>query len=678
VVGAQCRSPRTGEGQCGDLGRNCRSVCDCNEGLACRNGQCSVGPPDAPCCTRPASCKDGERCQEADGTFGVCGKQPACQTTCDCPQGADCTNGECIFGFVPVYCCTKAGCPDGEFCKNPDGSQTSCPSAPDCGNDSQCGVARCEDRFGGDEGCFEITPRCVDNVCREDSQKKEGVCDPKIGQCIAGQKCATVADCPQASCLTERGGRLCTSTAYRCERGFCLKDEKTDVGQCDNAQGKCIEPTQCTTLCDCAQGQYCVEGRCFKSSFPGFCCETPGCPAGETCYDSRHQSGKCPYLCSSPCDCPEGYDCVNGKCSRGPVPVYCCEKLQQCPSGATCKSRTNQASTCPSASRPCQGACDCVQGEACIGGQCVLSAAPRFCCDKEGCPDGQGCENQNQQSGFCPTPCVSLCDCPQGRTCIQGRCNQDPGLGGGYCCSKEGCPQGQFCYNANGQIDYCPTRNCSSPCDCAQGEDCQNNQCTATSPPVYCCSKPGCPQGQNCRSANNQWGSCGAGQAPCQSPCDCEQGEDCYRGQCVGSFPPVYCCTKVGCPQGQACFNAQNAPSLCPTSSCKSACDCPHQGQSCVRGRCTIITGSARVYCCDKPFCPPGNLCEDKLANLKLCSQQACQTPCDCNQGEDCRNGVCTYTSPPILCCNKPFCYQGAACVRPDGTASTCSSNPFP
>lgn len=50
-----------------------------------------------------------------------------CQTHCDCTQGLMCTGGMCIPGFVPVYCCPKPGCPSGQLCYNPDGSQGNCP-----------------------------------------------------------------------------------------------------------------------------------------------------------------------------------------------------------------------------------------------------------------------------------------------------------------------------------------------------------------------------------------------------------------------------------------------------------------------------------------------------------------------------------------------------------------------
>ncbi|MCK6512270.1 hypothetical protein L6R29_20260 [Myxococcota bacterium] len=665
VVGEACRSPRTGSGICGEAGRVCKSVCDCAVGLSCEGGQCSKLGQKVVCCSRPEECKQGA-CQRSDGSLGVCGEKPACQKTCDCPQGEACVQGRCVGGESPVYCCSKAGCPAGAACKTPDDSDGKCAPAPACIKDRDCGISGCEQ---GPQGCAEVLARCVDAKCDVQRTPKKGGCDKDAGKCVEGPACQKDQDCPTRPC--QQIGKLCEKSDGRCIGGVCVTKTTQDVGLCGLGTGLCAPPQSCATLCDCPQGQYCVEGKCFKSSFPGYCCENPGCPGGATCYTSASAAGKCPLLCVSPCDCPEGYDCSNGKCFRGPAPMYCCDNAQGCPPTATCKDKTGSVAICPQRPRPCRSACDCVQGEACTGGQCKTSAQPAFCCDKEGCPQGQGCENKTMQSGFCPAPCNTLCDCPQGATCINGLCNQDPGLGGAYCCSNAGCPLDQFCYQANGQVGQCAARRCQSPCDCAQGEDCRSGICLTTSPPVYCCGQSGCPQGERCRNASNQWATC-TPQSTCASPCDCPQGDDCYRGQCIGTFPAVYCCDKVGCPQGQACFNAQNQAALCPTASCQSACDCPNQGQSCVRGRCTIVTSGSRIYCCDKPFCPPGNRCEDAQGQLAYCSQQSCLNACDCNQGEDCQNGVCVYVQPPVLCCSKPFCQPNAPCVRPDGTQSAC------
>jgi hypothetical protein len=55
-----------------------------------------------------------------------------CRVDCDCPQGLLCANGACIAGFVPAYCCTKAGCPANTRCTYPNGSSGYCPGTNAC------------------------------------------------------------------------------------------------------------------------------------------------------------------------------------------------------------------------------------------------------------------------------------------------------------------------------------------------------------------------------------------------------------------------------------------------------------------------------------------------------------------------------------------------------------------
>lgn len=41
---------------------------------------------------------------------------PECVVACDCAQGEACTEGVCVLGVEPVYCCSNAGCPAGHSC----------------------------------------------------------------------------------------------------------------------------------------------------------------------------------------------------------------------------------------------------------------------------------------------------------------------------------------------------------------------------------------------------------------------------------------------------------------------------------------------------------------------------------------------------------------------------------
>lgn len=721
VPNARC----DGNGVCQKLS-SCQSHCDCPGTQACVNGQCSEVPGQPFWCCGDPACPPNANCYRSDNSKSVCGGQTggcktdsdcppstcsdsasecfetqyacdtttgkcisnrlgfkdsicaqnqgkctprsaACKVDCDCPQGLSCVQGRCVASTAPAYCCTKSGCPAGNVCTDATGTSGTCGGVSSCAVNGDCGKPYCTQ---SNRDCILKTPTCTGGKCTETSATNTNmVCDAQTGLCKKG--CFVDSDCQKATC--KQSGKLCERTVGRCLGGQCQVSSSSDVGSCDAATGLCKPPATCQSHCDCAQGSFCYQGKCARSSYPVYCCDNPGCPSGATCYGTTSNTpSRCPVLCSSPCDCPEGQDCVTGKCVKKATPVYCCDTPSTCPAGAVCGDKSNNRSTCPAVSRPCKSACDCTQGEACTNGQCVKSATPVYCCEKESCPVGQGCISKQQLSGTCPQACNGHCDCPQGFNCISGKCTNDPAITSPtYCCSKAGCPTGQFCYHQDGRAARCPQAQCKSACDCAQGEDCRNGRCTPTSPPVYCCSKAGCPSGQACKDQTGSWGTCKASNT-CQSACDCQQGEDCFNGQCVGVHPPVYCCSKTSCPSGQACVDSKGQRGFCPTTTCKTACDCNLQGQSCINGRCVIVTGAARVYCCNKQYCPAGQKCEDTQGNLKLCSKNSCQSPCDCNLGEDCRGGVCVNVNPPVYCCSASICPQNAACVKADGSQSFC------
>ncbi len=728
-LGEKCQNRDGTYSRCGKKSTPCRTACDCQPGESCVGGQCKKGTEKLFCCEKTDRCPSGEKCQYSDGSFSRCPQESrSCKTHCDCYQGEFCNAGVCDTGSKPVFCCEKP-CPSGELCFKRDGAVGMC--GAQCGEDRQCGVPTCKQN-GTD--CIAILPKCRGGTCSSEQRVfKNSKCDPVSKKCkpSGGVTCRTRCDCPQGlecvggackklstlvyccdkpgcppsrtckkrdgsngrcgssgiSCTTDgdckgkpkcrQVGRTCYASSFRCFMHQCREFWNPTNGVCQK-DGTCKKVTYCQTACDCPQGYDCkksglplpppLTGICVKSAAPVYCCDNPGCPAGLACFRRDGSKGYCPGSCSSPCDCQPGEDCVGGICKRGTKPVYCCDKPSVCPAGAVCKTRQNIQKTCSAGPRSCKSPCDCLQGESCVGGRCKRGAKPVYCCDKPGCPGGQACFNKYNQSGYCPISCKTHCDCPQGQRCNRGKCVNDI-IRRTYCCDKPGCPSGNFCYRRDGSFGRCPQKKCKSPCDCQPGEDCKNGVCTRSFPPVYCCTGQVCPSGQSCRHADNRWDKC-KGKPQCSSACDCPQGQDCYRGQCVRVYPPVYCCDKVGCPPGQICFDKQNQRRICPGSQCKTACDCPRQGQACIRGRCASV--SPPVYCCDKPGCVAGLTCEDRSGNLKTCPSKKCKTACDCSQGQDCRNGQCVRVYPPVYCCDKPGCPSRRACVKRDGSSSQC------
>ncbi|MCB9644879.1 MAG: hypothetical protein H6728_17545 [Myxococcales bacterium] len=709
------------------IASECKVDCDCPQGQSCTNGKCTPPNPGAParyCCIK-TGCPAGQACFQPNGSPGVCPKvecrnsqdcgnptcqnvgndcvqfkpfcddagqcsttrgaiqnnsqcgadgicgptQAQCKTACDCNQGQDCQGGRCISTPSPVYCCENAGCPPGVKCIDRTGTTGTCKQVA-CKTDADCGGSGCRDA-GND--CLQENFRCdiSTNQCfGAGSLVRNAICDAATKTCKPRtSQCRTNTDCGTPTC--RQNGQICQQNIPTCNNGTCIGAGSSTVGTC-GPNGTCQNAQFCRTACDCPQGQSCQTspvgtGVCVASSTPTYCCDKAGCPAGEKCINTQNQGDFCKGSCTSACDCPAGQDCINGACTSTTPAVYCCDNPSQCPSGAACKDKTGALKTCPQVQRKCNSPCDCVQGEACTNGFCAAtSSTPVFCCSAPGCTPGATCFDSNNLRGTCPRSCSNNCDCNQGERCVQGTCTAQ--FGAGYCCSKPGCPANFSCTNTNGTTGRCPVQTCTSACNCNQGEDCRNGQCTRVFPPVYCCANTGCPTGSACINAQGQWSTCG-GQPACTSACDCNQGEDCYRGQCIRTSPATYCCEKTGCPAGTACVNSQNVTSVCPGVQCTTSCDC-NTGQACVRGRC--VSTSPATYCCDKTPCPSGNTCEDKSGNIKTCPGPTCTTACDCNQGEDCRGGQCTRVSPAVYCCSKSPCIAGQACVNTNGSSSTC------
>ncbi|MCA9665232.1 MAG: hypothetical protein KC503_06575 [Myxococcales bacterium] len=93
------------------------------------------------CIQRTPGCTSNLQCvtvaQIIKGTCnpatGVCTPSVGkCKVDCDCNQGLLCSNGSCIAGFVPAYCCDKSGCPANQRCTDSNGNPGYCPGSNAC------------------------------------------------------------------------------------------------------------------------------------------------------------------------------------------------------------------------------------------------------------------------------------------------------------------------------------------------------------------------------------------------------------------------------------------------------------------------------------------------------------------------------------------------------------------
>ena len=185
--------------------------------------------------------------------------------------------------------------------------------------------------------------------------------------------------------------------------GPACEDEQGTESTCDAA---------CTDLCDCPQGLMCVSGQCIAGVRPVYCCDNLGCPGGEACTDQNGGSGMC---CDSDCDCinePTNTMCENtsGLCVAPVASAprrYCCDS-PDCPAGRPCVDSNGQMGNCGLAA--CTVDCDCIQGQICANGACLVGIIRRFCCDKVGCP------TSSQMA------CTTNTDCTGREICDQGVC----------------------------------------------------------------------------------------------------------------------------------------------------------------------------------------------------------------------------------------------------------------
>ncbi len=164
----------------------------------------------------------------------------ACRTACDCPPGLGCFQGQCLSGFLPVYCCSSQTCPPGAQCQNLDGTMAICPGSADAG--SCCSQPWTQYR------------QCCGGVCVNTDN------DPSnCGGC----------------------GTVCSGATPYCGNGSC-------------------HPAPCTAGQTCNPGETCCGSACCTSG--QLCCEEEGPVAGgPVCYTPTPQQPTCPAGCSPLC-----------------------------------------------------------------------------------------------------------------------------------------------------------------------------------------------------------------------------------------------------------------------------------------------------------------------------------------------------------------------------------------
>ena len=188
----------------------------------------------------------------------------------------------------------------------------------------------------------------------------------------------------------------------RTDRGLPIQDQAISE-QLDQTS----LPPSCASVCDCAEGQGCIEGYCVEVAQPSYCCSQGECPSGNFCERQDGSLALCASIdCLSACDCPRGQACVDGICelSEEQGLTYCCED-PACPFGRECELPTGDLSTCRGEAE-CTVICDCqdLPGTTCLGGRCVPPPPdePIIVCCETDCINGLTCEWPNGSREICP------------------------------------------------------------------------------------------------------------------------------------------------------------------------------------------------------------------------------------------------------------------------------------
>jgi len=94
-----------------------------------------------------------------------------------------------------------------------------------------------------------------------------------------------------------------------------------------------MQPPECETDADCAEGQVCENGVCTDAPAPE--CETDAdCAEGQVCEDGVCIDAPAPE-CNTNADCAEGQVCEDGVCTD--APVLDCDTNADCAEGQVCE-----------------------------------------------------------------------------------------------------------------------------------------------------------------------------------------------------------------------------------------------------------------------------------------------------------------------------------------------------
>jgi hypothetical protein len=237
-----------------------------------------------------------------------------CTNDCDCVAGGlGCAGGFCMVLDRNNMCCTNPFCPQGQFCINPDGSGSTCPSQPDGGPRLDSG------------------PVVPDASTPDGAPIADAAAPLPIGSACTGQDCGP--------------GEFCIDANQGLPGGYCSQDCGPRGSPCpmgsachDVGMGNSICLEECVHPSDCRMGYQCVQLGIdpFKTCWPipPTSMNPMGAPVGSAC--SMDQ------------DCLAGLQCLQfmGSFPGGYCTKTYCDAMNACPSGSECYAFPGLFSLC--------------------------------------------------------------------------------------------------------------------------------------------------------------------------------------------------------------------------------------------------------------------------------------------------------------------------------------------
>lgn len=214
----------------------------------------------------------------------------------------------------------------------------------------------------------------------------------------------------------------------------------------------CEKNEDCDAPLVCLRGQLMLDHACVAST----CATDADCSQGLSCY-SIAAGDRVVRLCGAPGEEAEGKLCMDLPISRSMAcaPGLVCTHMKcrrpcqlqdprGCPEGQYCHAADAKGSVCLPT---CEGR-SCPEGQRCVALKHGVSICARVQgpdCQLEPCPVGQECEVSARTSrNEVRMQCLLACDsqsqpCPNGSSCIGGRCLQQCSDAPGSCGPRDKC-----------------------------------------------------------------------------------------------------------------------------------------------------------------------------------------------------------------------------------------------